>query len=155
MIELYAHCKDYTKDFENACSADEILTSLKKQLTRQGLVGLGIGGKILERRKTLAVASGLAVKQAEEMVDDNHKNAPFSKRERLECSLGRKIEVFENKNNPNEKYTHCLSPLCGLFIKGKIPFESYDDTAGIMHGEKGLEYYCPVCREPVGRFAVR
>lgn len=155
MIELYAHCPDYTKDFENACLKDEVLTSLKKQLTKQGLAGAGIGSKILERRKTLAVASGLAVEEVKDMVDDNHKKADFLKRDRLECSLGRKIDVYENKNNSNEKYTHCLSPLCKLYIKGKIPFESYDETGGIVHGYKGLEYHCPVCREPIGRFAVK
>lgn len=79
MVELYAHCPDYTKDFEIACLKDEALTSLKKQLTKQGLAGAGIGSKILERRKILAVASGLAVEEVKDMVDDNHKKADFLK----------------------------------------------------------------------------
>ena len=155
MIELYAHCRDYTGDFEIACLKDEALTSLKKQLTKQGMAGAGIGSKIIERRKILAVACGLAVEAVKDMVDDDHKKADFVKRDRLECSFGRKIEVYENKTNPNEKYTHCLSPLCKLYIKGKIPFSPFDESHEIMHGNKGLEYHCPVCREPIGRVEIK
>jgi len=155
MIDIYTLCRDYTADFEKACSQDEVLTSLKKQLLKRGLVGVGLGSKILERRKTLAVACGLAAGRIEDMVDDKHQKATFIKRERLEGILGRKIEIYENKSNPNEKYTRCLSPLCSLYLKGKIPFESFDETGGLVQGDKGLEYYCPVCREPVGRIAVK
>lgn len=93
--------------------------------------------QIYERKKQIAVDSGLAVRTIAEM--SKGKDLRFQKHDE------NGINVYGAKGT-NEKYIHC--GVCRLYIRNDaIISVEFDDTADRSEGvhEAGTSYNCPVC----------
>jgi hypothetical protein len=153
LIDIYSGCIDKAEEFKEAVARDPVLNSLYKDIV--GKISdrkINITSQIRKRRLVLAKAAGLAVEAAAGMVCNDECGGDFQlNSKRLKGNFGEEIEVYENKKNPDEKYTYCS--ICKVYIRGKLPFEKFDETS-LISKSKGIRYICPICKNEIGRLEV-
>jgi Fe-S oxidoreductase len=136
-----------TEEFRRLENNDSEIAELRIEENRIKNLLLPIIEKKYERRKKLAVDSGLAVRRVEDMISEYPESY-------FVINFCDRMTVYTNQEHLDEKYTYCDN--CKLFISGDLPQERYNDMRNHgLHGRESVLYSCPICRINIGEKVIR